>query len=114
MMTIMITKLGFKIKSVSSPLQALELFRKNPEQFDLLITDLTMPEMTGIELAEELHKTKPHLPVLMMTGYEKDIEHTSSSNDYGICQFLKKPVTMTQIATAINEVIFGTPATEPL
>ncbi len=109
-MTIMITRLGFKIQAVSSPLQALELFQKNPAQFDLLITDLTMPEMTGIELAEELHKIKPHLPVLMMTGYEKDIEHISYPNVYGICQFLKKPVTMTQMATAINEIIFGTPA----
>ncbi len=106
MMTIMITKLGFKIQAMSSPLQALELFRKNPEQFNLLITDLTMPEMTGMELAEELHKTKPHLPVLMMTGYEKDIEQTSSRYNYGISQFLKKPVTMSQLATAINEVIY--------
>ncbi len=104
-MTIMITKLGFKIQAMSSPLQALELFRKNPEQFNLLITDLTMPEMTGIELAEELHKISPHLPVLMMTGYEKDIEETSTLSKYGISQFLKKPVTMTQLATAINDVI---------
>ena len=108
MMTIMITKLGFKIQAMSSPLQALELFQKNPKQFNLLITDLTMPEMTGIELAEELHKINPHLPVLMMTGYEKDFEQTSSLYNYGISQFLKKPVTMTQLATAINDVIFET------
>ena len=108
MMTIMITKLGFKIHAMISPLQALELFRQSPERFDLLITDLTMPEMTGIELSEKLHETKPNLPVILMTGYEKDIKHTDSPGEYGICQFLKKPVTMTQIATAINETLFET------
>jgi PAS domain S-box-containing protein len=108
MMTMMITKLGFKIQSVSSPLQALELFRENPEQFDLLITDLTMPEMTGIELAEELHITSPQLPVILMTGYEKDIEHTSPLNHYGICKYLKKPVKLIDLASTINDVIFRT------
>jgi len=108
MMTIMVTKLGFKIQAMSSPRQALELFRNNPERFDLLITDLTMPEMTGIELAEELHKTTPQLPVILMTGYEKELEHTSAPGIYGISQFLKKPATMAQIAKAINEVILET------
>ncbi len=110
MMTIMVTKLGFKIQALSSPRQALELFQQNPERFDLLITDLTMPEMTGIELAEEMHKSAPQLPVILMTGYEKDLEPTSFFGEYGICQLLKKPVTMTQMATAINEVIFETQA----
>jgi len=108
MMTIMVTKLGFKIQALSSPRQALELYRQNPERFDLIITDLTMPEMTGIELSEELHKTTPQLPVILMTGYEKNLEHTSFPGEYGIIQLLKKPVTMTQMATAINEVIFET------
>lgn len=108
MMTMMIAKLGFKIQSVSSPLQAIELFRKNPEQFDLLITDLTMPEMTGVELADELHLKNPKLPVILMTGYEKDIEHTSHLNHHGICKFLKKPVKLIELASTINDVIFGT------
>jgi len=108
MMTTMITKLDFKIQAMSSPRQALELFLENPKRFDLIITDLTMPEMTGIELAEELHKTTPQLPIILMTGYEKDLERLSSPGEYGICQLLKKPVTMAQMAKAINEVIFGT------
>jgi PAS domain S-box-containing protein len=107
MMTMMITKLGFKVQAVSSPLQALELFRENPERFDLMITDLTMPEMTGVELAEELHKTNPLLPVILLTGYEKDIEHTIPLNHYGICKYLKKPVKLVDMASTINDVIFG-------
>jgi two-component system cell cycle sensor histidine kinase/response regulator CckA len=99
---------------MSSPLQALELYRKKTGEFDLVITDLTMPEMTGIELTKELHNINPQLPVILMTGYEKDIEYTIPLSDYGICQFLKKPVTMTQMATTINDVILGTNATTPL
>ncbi|NTV05832.1 MAG: PAS domain S-box protein [Chlorobiaceae bacterium] len=105
MITMIITKLGFKVQALSSPLQAIELFRKNPEHFDLLITDLTMPEMTGIELAEEMHKISPQLPVILMTGYEKDIETTPLSQ-YGICKFLKKPIKLTEMAATINDVFF--------
>ncbi|WP_235585142.1 PAS domain S-box protein [Chlorobium limicola] len=105
MMKMMMTKLGFRIRALNSPVQALELFRRNPEQFDLVITDLTMPEMTGVELARELHETSPQLPVILMTGYGKDIEYTIPLSRYGICKFLKKPVKFAQLASVINEVI---------
>ena len=104
----MITKLGFKVKAMSSPLQALELFRKQPEHFNLVITDLTMPEMTGLELAYEIHKTSPQLPVILITGYDQDIEQTKRLNDCGISGFLKKPVKLAEMAAIINDVIFST------
>jgi len=104
-MTKMITKIGFTVHALNFPLQAAELFRQNPEKFDLLITDLIMPEMTGIELAEELHKTKSKLPVILMTGYGKDIDPGMLYNCYGISQFLKKPVKLTEVALAINALL---------
>ena len=107
MMTMMITKLGFKIEAMCSPLQALERFRQNPEHFDLIITDLTMPEMTGIELVDEIHKTSPHLPVILMTGYGKEMQPAIPLNHYGICKYLKKPVKLVEMAATINDVIFG-------
>ena len=66
-----------------------------------------MPEMTGIELAEKLHKTKPQLPVILMTGYGKDMELTTPLSHYGICKFLKKPVKLAELASIINEIISG-------
>ncbi|MEI8032752.1 MAG: PAS domain S-box protein [Chlorobiaceae bacterium] len=105
MMEVMITRLGFTVHSTGSSLGALELFSSNPEEFDLVITDLTMPEMTGIELAGELHKKRPQLPVILMTGYGKDIEHTLPLSHYGICKFLKKPVKLTSMAATIKEVL---------
>jgi two-component system cell cycle sensor histidine kinase/response regulator CckA len=105
MMTMMITKLGFKTQALSSSLQALELFRQNPERFDLVITDLTMPEMTGAELAEQIHKTNPQLPIILMTGYGKAIE-TIPLSQYGICKYLKKPIKLAEMAATINDVLF--------
>lgn len=105
MMTLMMTKLGFHIEAIGSPLQALELFRKNEAQFNLVITDLTMPEMTGIELAKQLHEIRNETPVILMTGYGKDIEASTALNSYGINRILKKPINLAQIASIINELI---------
>jgi two-component system cell cycle sensor histidine kinase/response regulator CckA len=105
MMTIMMTKLGFKIRAVQSPADALKLFRENPEQYDLVITDLTMPEMTGIQLASALHKISPSIPVILMTGYGKIIDHDIPLSHYGISRLLKKPVKLAQLASAVNEIL---------
>ncbi len=104
MMTMMLTRLGYQICALSSPQDALERFRQRPDRFDLVITDLTMPEMNGITLANELHKTRPYLPIILMTGYGKDIGY-NTLNQSGICKFLKKPLKMTELAAAIREVI---------
>ncbi len=106
-MTKMITKIGFTVEALNFPLQAVELFRQNPEKFDLLITDLMMPEMNGIGLAEELHKIKSGIPVILMTGYGKDIEPVMLSNSISISKFLKKPVTLREVAAAIKELLPG-------
>jgi PAS domain S-box-containing protein len=108
MMTIMMTKLGFSIQAEISPVKALNLFRENPGRFDLVITDLTMPEMTGIQLAGELHKTTPALPVILMTGYGKIIEQATPFSSYGISRLLKKPVKLAQLSSAVNEVLSAT------
>jgi PAS domain S-box-containing protein len=108
MVSIMMTKLGFNIRAEKSPVEALNLFRENPDQFDLVITDLTMPEMTGIQLAGELHKIAPSIPVILMTGYGKIIDHDTPLSYYGINRLLKKPVKLAQLAAAVNEVLSST------
>jgi PAS domain S-box-containing protein len=113
MMTLMMTKLGFTIHTEISPVVALDLVRQNPGRFDLVITDLTMPEMTGIQLAAELHKTTPDLPVILMTGYGKSIENTTPFSRYGISRLLKKPVKLAQLTSAVNEVLSATTQKKP-
>jgi two-component system, cell cycle sensor histidine kinase and response regulator CckA len=105
MMSIMLKKLGYRISVLSSPRQALEQFKQNPAAFDLVITDLTMPEMTGITLASEIHTFMPGLPVIMMTGYGKEIESASDLMKYVIRRLLKKPVRLDNLVSAINEVV---------
>ena len=105
MMSAMLTKLGFGIQTFNSPIEAIAYFRLNPEMFDLVITDLTMPEMNGTDLAAELFKTNPRIPIVLMTGYEKNLSDSRSLHEFGISKFLKKPVKMAHLASTINEVL---------
>lgn len=89
LVTIMMTKLGYNIRAENSPVEALKFFREQPDQFDLVITDLTMPEMTGIQLSSEIHKIAPSIPVILMTGYGKMIDHDMPLRHYGINHLLK-------------------------
>ncbi|NTW75082.1 MAG: response regulator, partial [Chlorobiaceae bacterium] len=108
MMSVMLTRLGFRIETRNSPVEALELFRQKPLNFDLVITDLTMPEMNGLDLAAQLHRIRTDLPIILMTGYGKDLDNSKVINSHGIRQFLKKPVKMSMLSSTINEVISNT------
>ena len=110
MMRLMITQLGFNITALKSPQQALELFRQHPEAFDLVMTDLTMSQMTGVEFAEKIHEIQPKLPIILMTGYTKNEHDTIPLDQFGIRKYLKKPLKMKEIASVINELII--PASE--
>ncbi|NTV60932.1 MAG: PAS domain S-box protein [Chlorobiaceae bacterium] len=105
MISTMLTKLGFRVQVSNSPRKALELFRRDPFSFDLVITDLTMPEQNGIELASSLHEIREDIPVILMTGYGKDIENSFAFGRYGISRLLRKPVKLAHLTSAINEVI---------
>lgn len=108
LVTIMMTKLGYNIRAENSPVEALKLFREQPDQFDLVITDLTMPEMTGIQLSSEIHKIAPSIPVILMTGYGKMIDHDMPLKHYGINRLLKKPLKLAHLALAVKEVLSST------
>ena len=107
MVTMMLKEFGYRIHALNSPIQALELFRHSPEAFDVLITDLTMPEMTGIKLASEIHSCRPELPVILMTGYGEEIERASDLEKHGIRRLLIKPVKLENLVSVINEVLSG-------
>ncbi|NTW53432.1 MAG: PAS domain S-box protein [Chlorobaculum sp.] len=104
-MRVMIGHLGFNIIALNSPIEALTEFTKDPNAFDLVITDLTMPEMTGIELARKLHMMNPRLKMILMTGYGKAIDNPASLSRYGLRKLLKKPVRLNELAEAIREVM---------
>ncbi|NTW52139.1 MAG: PAS domain S-box protein [Chlorobiaceae bacterium] len=105
MMTIMLAKFGLRLQTTNSPIEAVALLRQNPKKFDLVITDLTMPEMNGIDLARELHRISPRIPIILMTGYEKDLGNADALHASGISTILKKPAKMAQLVSTINDVI---------
>ncbi len=97
-------QLGYKVVSRTSPIEALELFKAKPDHFDLVITDQTMPGMTGDALAEELMRVRPDIPVVLCTGYS-NLMDPARARDKGIRAFLMKPVVMSDIAGVIQKVL---------
>ena len=87
-----------------SSIEALELFKTRPDAFDLVITDLTMPNMTGDELAEKLMAIRPDIPVILCTGFSTRITEEKAKN-MGIRAFIMKPLIRRDIAETIRKVI---------
>lgn len=82
---------GYEVTGANDPTRALELFTATPDQFDLVVTDLSMPRMTGMELAQAIHRIRPDLPVLLLTGFMQEFTPDELSGT-GIRGVLIKPV----------------------
>ena len=97
-------RLGYSVTTRTSSIEALELFRAKPKDFDLVVTDLTMPNMTGDRLAIELMKISPDIPVILCTGYSKKISDETAS-EIGIKAFTYKPVVKADLAKTVRKVL---------
>jgi CheY-like chemotaxis protein len=100
----MLTRLGYKVTSCVNALEALEKIRQAPSGFDLVITDMTMPHMTGEELAERIAALRPDLPIILCTGYSEHML-TEKASRLGLAGFVKKPITINELACAIRNVL---------
>jgi len=96
--------LGYTVITRTSSVEALELFRSKPNDFDLVITDMTMPNMTGDELAIELMKIRRDIPVVLCTGYSKNISDESAA-EIGIKAFAYKPIVKADLAKTVRKVL---------
>ena len=97
----MLSGLGYRVEGRTSSLEALELFRTEPERFDLVITDMTMPNMTGLELAQELMRIRPDIPVILCTGFS-ELVTAERAKSLGLKEFIMKPVVLRQLAGAVR------------
>ena len=97
-------KLGYRVTILTSSLEALKLFRSKPTDFDLVITDLTMPNMTGDKLAAELIAVKPDIAVIICTGYGK-MTSEKTLNDIGVKAISYKPVTKSDLAGIVRKAL---------
>ena len=100
----MLEKLGYGVNACADPLEALEQFKQNPAQIDLVITDMTMPRMTGEKLGQELLKIRPDLPIIIATGYSKRINEESAL-EMGFKGLIMKPLDRRNLAKAIREAL---------
>lgn len=96
--------LGYHVTANLSSLDALRLYTSTPHDYDLLITDQTMPEMTGVQLVREIRKIDKNLPIILCTGYSEIVSEQSAVY-YGINQFLMKPVNTSDLAQAVAAVL---------
>ncbi len=103
LMKAMVTRLGYTAHAKTSSAAALDLFRSQPDHFDLLLTDQTMPEMTGMVLAGEVLALRPDMPVILCTGFSEKVD-ASSAKAAGVREFLSKPVQVRELARALDKV----------
>lgn len=102
----MLERLGYRVSARSSSLEALEAFRAHPDRFDLVITDMTMPNMTGDILAQKLMAVRPSIPVVLCTGYSELITD-AKVNSLGIRELIMKPVLIREMAFTIRRILDG-------
>jgi PAS domain S-box-containing protein len=100
----MLERLGYNVAARTSSIEALELFKVQPDRFDLVITDIVMPNMTGEKLAEKLMAIRADIPIILCTGYSEKFTRRQAS-DMGIQSFLMKPLVMQDLATTVRQAL---------
>jgi len=99
-------QLGYSVTTRTSSIEALELFRSKPSGYDLVISDVTMPQMTGDHLSKELMLIRPDIPVILCTGYSKKISEGKAA-ELGIKALAYKPIVKKDLATTVRKVLDG-------
>ena len=100
----MLQELGYRVVAVKSSSLALELFLAQPEAFDLIITDMTMPGMTGAEIAEKMLAVRPRVPIILCTGFSELITE-ERAKQLGIREFLMKPYSLSDLSRTLERVL---------
>jgi CheY-like chemotaxis protein len=104
MMHLMLERLGYQVISTLNSVKAIETFQKASKTFDLVITDQTMPKMTGMELIRELRLIQPDIPIILCTGFNEKITEDNTRH-LGLGALIGKPVRIAEIAGKIREVL---------
>jgi CheY-like chemotaxis protein len=100
----MLERLGYRVIAKTRAPEALETFRTQPDAFDLIITDHAMPELTGANLAREILRLRPDMPVLLYTGYSETFDE-EEARSIGIRDFALKPLTVRDLAERIRKAL---------
>ena len=98
--------LGYDVVSCTDSIEALKTFKNDPDSFDLVVTDQTMPMMSGMELAREIMKTRPQMPIFLCTGYSSFVSQ-QDAKQLGIREFFLKPISAEELSQAIHRHLTG-------
>ena len=100
----MLKRLGYQVTARTNSAEARDTFLAHPERFDIVITDQTMPQPTGLELAKELLRARPDIPIILIGGFSKLITGAKIKK-IGIRHYLMKPLVGGELAAAIRQVL---------
>ncbi len=100
----MLESLGYQVTALTSSRHALETFRACPDEFDLVITDMTMPDLTGRDLAKQVMEIRADIPVVLCTGFSDQI-NANQAQGAGICDFVMKPYVCATLAKSIRKLL---------
>jgi DNA-binding NtrC family response regulator len=104
LVTSLFKRAGHQASIFNNPQSAWETFQKDPQAFDILVTDLTMPSMSGIELIRQIRTLNPHLPALLTSGYADEVS-TDTLSELKISLVLQKPFQLHELTQAIDAVL---------
>ena len=100
----MLEELGYKVTKMTSSIEALEMFQKLADRFDIIITDLAMPKMTGLQLIRKIRPLRPDIPVIICTGYNKLIQQQNVTA-LKIGEVIMKPIELGHFANSIRRLL---------
>jgi YesN/AraC family two-component response regulator len=95
---------GFQITITASSVEALELLKNNSKNYDLLITDQTMPNITGLGLIKELHNIQVNIPVILCSGYSEKI-NANNARELGVMAFINKPLSQSELLDCLQRLL---------
>jgi PAS domain S-box-containing protein len=100
----MLGRLGYRVETRQNPAEALKLFQSKPHEFNLVITDMTMPQMTGVTLSEKLKDIRSDIPIIICTGHSAFVDEKTAKK-MGVSAYVMKPIMKKDIAKIIRQVL---------
>lgn len=102
----LLTQMGYQVSVMTDSTEALKLFATNADRFDLVVTDQTMPNLTGKDLSQEIKKIRSDIPTILCTGYSSKVDE-EIAKELEISAFLMKPLDLSELAQTVRRVLDG-------
>jgi CheY-like chemotaxis protein/anti-sigma regulatory factor (Ser/Thr protein kinase) len=103
----LLRSIGYQVSGWTSSIEAIDHFKENQEDYDLVLTDLTMPYLTGTELSVRIKQLRPDIPIILFTGYSERLSREAAA-DAGIDEYCMKPVSLRELARMVSRLLANT------